>query len=170
MPGDVNEHGSRASYDQGCRCLPCTQANSAYQRHYRAHRLTGVHTRVSKREDPILGDVVAFPTGAEMKSSNSICIGQVNHSSQRNLHTVGSVDQAVLDETASLLKSSERPAMVACARALAHILDNDALVAMHPQAARQPQAILNELHSGPKKKSKGRLAVVQQMTRAKRGN
>lgn len=54
-------------------------------------------------------------------------------------------------------------AMVAGGRAMARILDNGALVAMHPQSARQLQAILRELHCGVKKKSNGRLAVVQQM-------
>lgn len=42
----------------------------------------------------------------------------------------------MLDETAPLSKAGERPATVAGARAMARILDDDALVAMHPQAAR----------------------------------
>jgi hypothetical protein len=102
-----------------------------------------------------------------MKSPKSISVGQVTHLSQRNPYDAGSVDRAVLDETASLLKSSERPAMVACARAMARILDNDALVAMHPQAARQLQVILNELRSGAKRKSQGRLVAVQQLSKVK---
>ncbi len=74
----------------------------------------------------------------------------------------------MLDETAPLTKAAERPATVAGARVMARILDDNALVAMHPQAARQLQVILNELHSHTKRKSKGRLAAVQQMTRVKR--
>ena len=74
----------------------------------------------------------------------------------------------MLDETAPLPKAAERPATVAGARAMARILDNDALVAMHPQAARQLQVVLNELHSVKKRKSNGRLVAVQQMTRVQR--
>ncbi len=28
-------HGTRATYNTGCRCNPCRQANGNYQRHYR---------------------------------------------------------------------------------------------------------------------------------------
>jgi hypothetical protein len=81
---------------------------------------------------------------------------------------IGLVEQGVLHETAPLAKTAERPATLAGARAMARILDNDALMAMHPQAVRQLQVILNELHSATKKKSRGRLAAVQQMTKVKR--
>jgi hypothetical protein len=147
--------------------LACTQANSAYQRHYRAAKLTGIDVRIARREDRVLGDVVTFPAGRELKSPKPKRVG-LSHLTQRNPEGVGSVEQAVLDETGSLLKSSERPAMVACARAMARILDNDALVGMHPQSARQLQAVLNELHSSTKRKSKGRLAALQQMTKVKK--
>jgi hypothetical protein len=167
-PGEVDEHGIRAAYGHGCRCLPCAQANSAYQRHYRAAKLTGVHVRVSRHEDRVPGDVVAFPNRAHLKSPMSKRVGQVSLSTQPDSDRVGSVEQALLDETAPLPKAAERPATVAGACAMARILDDDALVAMHPQAVRQLQVILNELHSVTKRKSKGRLAAVQQMTKVKR--
>ncbi|BBZ74143.1 hypothetical protein [Mycobacterium paraseoulense] len=112
--------------------------------------------------------MVALPTRADLKYPQPKRVGQVNHLKQPNPDGVGSVEQAVLDETALLAKAAERPATVAGARAMARILDDDALLAMHPQAVRQLQVILNELHSVTKRKSKGRLAAVQQMTKVKR--
>ena len=51
---------------------------------------------------------------------------------------------------------------------MARILDDQQLVSMWPQAARQLQALLDGLRSGAKKKSRGRLAAVQAMTGVKR--
>lgn len=42
------EHARRATYQAGCRCRPCVQANSAYQAEYRRRLLLG---------RPILGAV-----------------------------------------------------------------------------------------------------------------
>ena len=47
---------------------------------------------------------------------------------------------------------------------LAQTLDNPNCTAMYPAMCGRLQAVLQELHRGPKRKSKGRLAAVVQMT------
>jgi hypothetical protein len=86
-------------------------------------------------------------TRADLKLPKSKSVGQRSYLTQPNPDGVGSVEQAVLDEIAPLAKAAERRAAVAGARAMASILDDDALVAMHPQAARHLQVMMNELHS-----------------------
>lgn len=135
----MTSHGV-GGYRSGCRCAVCRSAETLRKRSYRAR--AG-------------GKVVAMPTAA------AIATGKTRVKPK----AVGSVEQAVLEETAPLPKSAEQPALVAGAIAMAHVLDNDSLVSMHPAAARQLQAVLQELHRGPKRKSNGRLAAVRMMSR-----
>lgn len=138
---EVTGHGI-GGYRSGCRCAACRSAETQRKRDYRARR-GGMVVAISNAEQPVTAKAT---TRAQSK-------------------IVGSVEQAVLDETELLTGIAERPSLVAGALCLARVLDNDLLISMHPQTARQLQAILRELHCGTKKKSKGRLASVQQMTR-----
>jgi hypothetical protein len=141
---EVTGHGI-GGYRSGCRCAVCRSAETQRERDYRARGG---------------GRVVAMPTGKPTVKAN------VKVETKPN--AVGSAEQAVIDETGQLTSAADRPAVVAAARAMARILDDQQLVSMWPQAARQLQALLDGLRSGvKKKKSGGRLAAVQAMTRAK---
>jgi hypothetical protein len=109
---EVTGHGV-GGYRSGCRCAVCRNAETQRKRDYRARGG---------------GKVVV---DAERQGA-----GEAEAKTTAKPKIVGSVEQAVLDEVAPLPAASERPGMVACALAMARILDNDALVSMHPQAAR----------------------------------
>lgn len=140
---EVTGHGV-GGYRSGCRCRVCRGAETQRKRDYRARGAGTVVTMPASNR--------STPRGAAVEA---------------NPKAVGLVEQAVIDEAALLTGAAERPGMVAGARAMARILDTDDLVAIHPQTARQLQAILHELHTSARKKSRGRLASVQEMTRRK---
>jgi hypothetical protein len=143
---EMTGHGI-GGYRSGCRCGVCRSAETHRKREYRARRGA---------------TLVAMSAAKPPKALEA--------ASKTNPNGSGFVEQAVVEETTSLTKAVACPGMVANALAMARILDTDDLVGMHPQAARQLQAILCELHLGTKKKSKGRLASVQQMTRQDNGS
>jgi hypothetical protein len=77
---------------------------------------------------------------------------------------IGAVEQGVIDECAHFAQAVARPAMVEQARSLARILDDPRRVPLWATTSRQLTAILNDLRTSAKRKTRGRLAQVQRMT------
>jgi hypothetical protein len=137
-------HGM-SGYARGCRCDTCRSVECERKRAQRIRKRTGIQSRER---------VVAVSSLAP----------------QPVRAVPGMVEKSVVAEAEQF---SERPGMVAGALAMARIIDNPSLVHLWPQSTRQLQAILDGLRSGTKKKSRDRLAAVQQMTavgRPKAGN
>lgn len=74
----------------------------------------------------------------------------------------GPMERSVLEQLSPYAK--DEPVRVQMAVSAARILDNDDRVALHPPTIRQLEGIVDKLTAGKKKKSRGRLAVVQNMT------
>lgn len=79
--------------------------------------------------------------------------------------TPGEVERSVIAECAAL--DEPNTALVATAKVMARILDNPNQVSQHATASRQLTSILETLSPKQKRKSKGRLASVRQMTNRK---
>jgi hypothetical protein len=77
---------------------------------------------------------------------------------------MGIIEAAVIEETSNLAAALDHPAMVATARAMARVLDDQKQITQHATCSRQLTQILQMLSAGTKKKSKGRLARVTSMT------
>jgi hypothetical protein len=128
----------RGSYRSGCRCAQCRAKETQRQCDYRARRAAAALVKPK---------LVGLPTNTTPNGP-------------------GEVEAATIAETACYAET--RPAMVAQAKALGRIIDNESLVSMHPATSRQLQSVLTELHSATKRKAKGRLASVQSMTHVRR--
>lgn len=74
----------------------------------------------------------------------------------------GPVEQSVREQLSEY--AIDQPVRVQMALAAARILDNPDRVALHMPATRQLEGIVEKLTAGQKKKSRGRLSVVQAMT------
>jgi hypothetical protein len=74
----------------------------------------------------------------------------------------GDMERSVIEQLSAYAK--DEPVRVQMAVAAARILDNPDRVALHPPTIRQLEGIVDKLTAGKKKKSRGRLAVVQSMT------
>lgn len=77
-------------------------------------------------------------------------------------HVVGYNEENVIKQTLDYVDSE--PAYVAMAISCARTLDNPDLSSQHATTTRNLFQILSKLSEGKKKKSRGRLAAVQQMT------
>lgn len=128
-------------YRAGCRCAVCRQANRDYMRDYRASRrgLEGPppqpDSSVTVLPKPVLVDDVV----------------------------PGPIEQAVLDETATLSGAARRPTSVETARALARDLDDRRLATSHASQARQLHALMESLRSASAGRS-SRLASVARLS------
>lgn len=71
--------------------------------------------------------------------------------------------RAVTEQVQNSPLADERPSTVQQALTLARLLDNNEFGAMHPTASRQLHTLLESLNA-PKKKSRGKLYAIQQMT------
>jgi hypothetical protein len=147
----VADHGTTTEYRNGCRCQPCRNAEAAKKRRQRASALTGGATD---------GAVVrlVLSTGQPARKTKAV--------SKPKAKVVGPNEQAVLDQCAASPLAADQPATVAQAVSLAKILDDEACKAMWPTTSRQLHALMLALRA-PQKKSRGRLARVQAMTRGK---
>jgi hypothetical protein len=145
MVADI-EHGLDG-YRQGCRCTVCRAANTAYMRSYRAQRrgLEGP----PPQPDSADASVTVLPAPVVVEDA-----------------APGAIEQAVLDETATLSGAARRPTSVRLALALARDLDDRRLATSHASQARQLEAVMASLRDASTRRQ-GRLASVA--TLAQRG-
>jgi hypothetical protein len=135
----VRTHGT-SGYRAGCRCSTCTLAESDRKRRFRS-------------------------TGSGAKNVVAI-------RSKQDLTQPGEVERALDAETAEL--GTEHAVTVAQARVLARILDDAEMFGLHVQASRQLTQVLQSVWGnqspgrGGRRKSGGRLAVVRELTKARR--
>jgi hypothetical protein len=147
----LKAHGTIQRYRQGCRCDECRRANTDYAT---SHKL-GTNL--------VAGDNVTSIKRRQAKTPRK------HVDSNGNVGAVGGeVERAVKSQLADF--TSEFPTQVEMALVAARILDNDDRVALHPTTLRQLGAIVEGLTAGKKKKSRGRLAAVQDMTKRRSAN
>jgi hypothetical protein len=131
-----------------CPCDVCREANNEYGRQQYAKRSPA---KKPKR-----------PTNV---TSIGRARGKVSQTTQQQVPKgMGIIEAAVIEETSNLASALDHPAMVATARAMARVLDDQKQITQHATCSRQLTQILQMLSSGTKKKSKGRLARVTSMT------
>lgn len=163
---DSIPHGIEGYRKYNCKCddgteNSCLGANRIYQREYRElkrrERAAAAVDELAKRR----GKTKRTATVAGSESNDS----------------VGFMEQAVIDECATLEMARVRPFVVAAARKLARIVDalGDDTKGLAAQASttKQIHAMLESLRpkeTASKRKSGGRLATVGNLTKVKRGN
>jgi hypothetical protein len=148
----LQEHGTIKRYRQGCKCQQCRDANAEYQRAFKL----GLKPAAADNVSPIRGRG-RKPSSAQAKAQCA------QESSKRSTAVSGEVERAVHLQLKDF--TAEFPTQVEMALVAARILDNSELVTLHPTTLRQLGAIVESLTAGKKKKSRGRLAAVQDMTR-----
>lgn len=158
---DNIKHGTLTGY-KSCKCDECRAAASEYYRKRRESEKTD-NTRNLKVVRPRKTQT-AKPIEASKSDETQDVSGLRDVSHERKRGSVGETEQAVLDETANLSASESRPGMVSSAVKMARILDNPDLVKLHPTTSRQLTGTLETLRAASHKKTRGRLASVQQMT------
>lgn len=146
-------HASMAghSYASGCRCDECRAKHAKRQRDYRAKNAKTrniPHSSMRRRTN-----VIAMPTTQQPQAPAAL--------------VVGANEAATKAQCEMSKKADEMPSVVQQCISLSRILDDPAQSPMWPTTSRQLQALLTQL-AGPKKKSGGRLASVQSMTRRDR--
>jgi hypothetical protein len=146
----LKAHGTIQRYRQGCRCDECRRANTDYATMHKLGTKPGDNVTPIKRRSP------AKPQ--RKQADPSVNVGAVG----------GEVERAVKSQLADF--TSEFPTQVEMALVAARILDNEERVALHPTTLRQLGAIVEGLTAGKKKKSRGRLAAVQEMTKRRSAN
>lgn len=135
-------HGTRTSYNEGCRCDKCKTAEAEYQK----RRRHGVGTVTP------INPTVTETGGGEPQGGITV-------------PPVGPVETGVIEECKDAPVAKSRPGLYQMALALARVLDNPVTVAQHPSAAHRLSEILSELRKGADRK--GKLASVRQMTQPK---
>ena len=150
------DHGTRQSYADGCRCPQCKAAQAKYHREYKA-RKAGADIPVAPQGHPRKGaSVTALPVAEQARRVGKPAPG------------AGAAETAVLEELATLTSAETRKGAAQAALAMARILDNPGALTQQPAAAARLTTILEDLRKGSARR-KGRLASVQQMTRAATG-
>ena len=137
-------HGKRSTYVRGCRCEPCKEANTQYQKDLKDRRRRG------ERIQPPLASVTTIRQPAETAPT-------------RDADEPGPVELAVAKEVKGLSAAGKRPGLVESLYAMAKILDNDAAITTHPSAQRRLEEGLDKLW-GASVGRKGTLADVAKMT------
>lgn len=181
MDGDGINHGTLTGYaNHGCRCAKCKQAGQRYHADRREklkrEKLAGV-TELRPRPKRVPAQGSSTLSGSNMGKGKGVqgttkpvtfvdTPDEPNDPApQRNRpREPGECELAVIAETDNINAAEQRPGMVSAAIRMARILDNDALVALHPTTSRQLTGILETLRGQSRGKRKGRLASVQQMT------
>jgi hypothetical protein len=130
----------------GRRCDDCRMA----MREYKQRDLAGL-SRVRRKMNLVHGQ--RQPEGRPSRS---------NVTSITTRPQAGPCERAVSEQLAEF--AAEHPVRVQMALTCARILDNPDRVNLHATTVRQLEAVLDKVISGQKKKSRGRLAVVQAMT------
>jgi hypothetical protein len=127
----------------GDRCDKCKLAMREFNLRERAGmsgKLKSVRGQPNSEPDP------EEPTSIESRSRKS----------------AGAVERSVTEQLSVYAK--DEPVRVQMALSCARILDNMDRVALHATTVRQLEGIVDKLTAGKKKKSRGRLATVQNMT------
>jgi hypothetical protein len=116
----INEHGTRAMYAKGCKCLGCRQAAAEYSRRYRA----GLGPR------PLTA--VADDSAASSESVEP-----------------GRLAAAVAAEIEGLPAEKRKSALAALALSLADDIGRVEFGSSHAGLAKELRTVLTELHAGP---------------------
>ena len=154
----LQPHGTIKRYRQG-KCLPdgsrcdeCKRANAEYQRDFKL----GMNPAVASNVSPIRGRRASAQSKAQRAQEKSGPAPLVRPD------PVGQVEKAVKEQLRDF--ATEHPIQVEMALVGARILDSPERVALHPTTMRQVSQIVDSLTAGKKKKARGRLAAVQDMT------
>jgi hypothetical protein len=169
-------HGLEGYRKFGCKCddgtvKSCKGANREYNRQQEAKRAG------RKAANKVARDELAAKRAK--RSAQCSAATKARQSSQddsvpksHHAKKIGEMEQAVIDAATKLGALEDKPDIVMLARNMARILDNPKQVALHPSTNRQLMALMGQIRgtdsSGSKRKSRGRLATVQRMTKSKR--
>lgn len=156
-------HG-RKGYEKGCGCGVCSAAEREYQQKRKAQGLQPRNGQ-SFRKQPD-DDEEATVTKLHVVQGNSE--PPLPPPPPANVGPVGPVERSIIEECSGLSIAVERPGVVEMARCLARILDDKKSIGLWPTTSRQLQVMLNDLRGNSKRKTRGRIAKVQNMTRAAR--
>jgi hypothetical protein len=137
------KHGTEGGY-RLCHCVKCKAAHAAHAREVRA-RNAQARTRRSKSKSRVvaLSTVPQSVSAAPEPGENELAVRQQIEDSPRAAEKPGTCSQAIT---------------------LSKILDNPTYAPMWATTSRQLHALLLSL-DGPRRKSTGKLFVVQQMVR-----
>lgn len=153
-------HG-RKGYESGCNCEVCTGAERAYQQKRKAEGLqprNGQSFRKVRDDEP-----EATVTALHVVQGNSE--STPTPPAATPTPRIGPVERSIIEECSGLSIAVERPGVVEMARCLARILDDKKSIGLWPTTSRQLQVMLNDLRGNSKRKTRGRIAKVQNMTR-----
>jgi hypothetical protein len=149
----IRTHGA-SGYRAGCKCPVCTLAESERKRNFRATGTGAKPCGESATPNTNVTPIRQRSTGRTRTSASGPA---------RAPEPIGEYEAAVREQCDSSPRRDDRPGTVAQCVAMARILDNPLLVAMHPQTSRQLHTLLTSL-DGPPKKSRGHLIAIQRMT------
>jgi hypothetical protein len=113
----IDECGTRAKYQKGCRCQACRLAEKTYAQAYKAGK--------------------AAPAKLTVLTSTS--------QSPASNDSPGAAEAAVVAELAALPAAD--PAVCEIAKRLGRDLDNDMFIASHPSISRELRSVLEQLRS-----------------------
>ena len=142
-----SKHGS-SGYRQGCRCEVCKLANTEALRSYRAKNRT---PRVPR---PVVAVV------ERQRATMPATVTTLPEPEQE--YVPGPVEQAVIDECATLSTASTHLVLVETAKQLARILDTPGAVTTQPSAAAKIESIMERLRRGADTR-KARLSSVRKL-------
>lgn len=157
-------HG-REGYKAGCNCEVCRGAERDYQQKRKAE---GLQPRNGQSFRKVVDDESeATVTTLHVVQGDSQGDPEPSEP-QPKVPTprIGPVERSIIDECAGLSIAVERPGVVEMARCLAKIMDDKKSIGLWPTTSRQLQVMLNDLRGNSKRKTRGRIAKVQNMTRA----
>lgn len=163
-------HGLEGYRKFGCKCddgtvKSCKGANRIYHQKRRAAKQGAKDELAAKREKR---SAQCSAATRARQSSQGDSVPNTNRAKK-----IGEMEQAVIDAATKLDALEDKPDIVMLARNMARILDNPKQVALHPSTNRQLMALMGQLRGdggggSGKRKSRGRLATVQKMTKSKR--
>lgn len=162
-------HG-RQGYRKGCGCDVCTGTERDYQQKRKAE---GLQPRNGQSFRKVV-DVKSAARAQQEAAGNVTQLHVLQGNSEptpppaSSKEFVGPVEASIIEECAGLSIAVERPGVVEMARCLARILDDKKSIGLWPTTSRQLQVMLNDLRGNSKRKTRGRIAKVQNMTRAAR--
>jgi hypothetical protein len=171
-------HGLEGYRKFGCKCddgtvKSCKGANREYNRQQQARR-----DKEKRDSRKAAKDELAAKRERRSAQGRAAAARNFGHGSSQDdsvpkrAKKIGEMEQAVIDAATKLGALEDKPDIVMLARNMARILDNPKQVALHPSTNRQLMALMGQIRgtdsSGSKRKSRGRLATVQRMTKSKR--
>lgn len=149
-----------------CHCDVCRAANTKYGKDRKAAIAAKLEDELATRRANRAKSQPRTPTSRSVKPRGA---------SDEAPAKIGEMEQSIIDACKLIDRATEQPDMVMMARKMARILDNPKALPLHNSSTRQLTGIMATLRgtgagsAGGKRKSGGRLATVQSMTRSKRG-